>query len=103
MHRQLLPGVKIVDHEDRDGLNNRRKNLRDATPRQNVLNRKLQTSNKSGYRGVHTFKGRYRAQIQDHGRKLDLGTFSNPIDAARAYDKAARKLFGNWVPLNFQK
>jgi hypothetical protein len=92
----------LCDHEDGDGLNNQRYNLRRATKNQNVRNRKKQRNNTSGYRGVSwdAEKQKWRAQIRVDTKGISLGRFSDPEDAARAYNAAALKHFGEFARLN---
>jgi hypothetical protein len=97
----FLTGWPRVDHRDGNGLNNRRSNLRPATARQNMQNRRIQSNNTSGYKGVGRQWNRWRATIQIDGRQVHLGTFGDPADAARAYDAAAREHFGEFARLNF--
>jgi hypothetical protein len=98
MHRFLLrvtdPETR-VDHKDHNGLHNWRTNLRKANAAQNAQNCRVSTRNKSGLKGVSKKGSKWRAQIM-----LPLGFFSNKRDAARAYDKAARKMFGEFACLN---
>lgn len=100
--RPLQKG-ELVDHIDRDGLNNRRSNLRLATTSQNMQNRPRQKNNSSGYKGVtfHKKRGEWRAKISVNGVTNNLGIFSSPEAAARAYDAAAREHFGEFAYLNF--
>lgn len=97
----LIAGRKMADHVNRNGLDNRRVNLRAATGTQNQANQGLKSNNTSGYKGV-TSKGdgRWRAGIRAHGRTFNLGTFRDPVDAARAYNVAAVELFGEYAWLN---
>lgn len=102
MHRVILgvsDGVK-VDHRDRDGLNNRHSNLRLATVSQNNTN-SFRPTNRSGFRGVVRMGKKWRAQIRQDGRRVYLGFFGVPEDAARAYDAAAIKAHGEFATLNF--
>jgi hypothetical protein len=102
MHRQLL-GAKEdtqVDHINGDRLDNRRCNLRIATDHQNRVNKKRYSSNKSGYKGVTKRRGMFCARITVNGVRRHLGEFSDPIDAARAYDLAAIQNFGEFARLN---
>lgn len=80
---------KQVDHIDRDRTNNRLANLREATPRVNTLNRGLQSNNSSGTVGVYwdADRGKWNAQIKDHGKTKHLGSFLGLDEAI-----AARKL-----------
>jgi hypothetical protein len=102
LHRFILevedPKVQ-VDHKDGDGLNCRRSNIRICTDTQNKQNKGPSSLNKSGFRGVHKFKatGKYQAQIRVNGKLLHLGYFIDRFDAARAYNKAAKKYFGEFA------
>ena len=103
MHRFIL-GVtdsKVeVDHEDHNGLNCRRYNLRKATKAQNQHNQKLHIRNKSGFKGVRWQEPSWLSYIRYQGKQLHLGSFSNILDAARAYNEAAKKYFGEFALLN---
>lgn len=106
MHRLIL-GVtdpKIhVDHKDRDGRNNQKENLRIVTHAQNMMNRKRPIQNTSGFKGVHPHKqsGKWRATIAVNGKDRSLGLFLCPIEAAKAYDTAAKVYYGEFARLNF--
>lgn len=93
----------LPDHRNRNKLDNRRGNLRQATPLQNAVNQSLRKDNASGFKGVTWNKqvGKWKAQIRDTGRRLFLGYFHDATDAARAYDAKARDLFGEFAFLNF--
>ena len=101
LHRFLLgvwsPTVK-VDHEDGDGLNNRRKNLRKSTHSQNQQNRGKQKNNTSGFKGVTWHqqgnKGWWKAQISVDGVKIYLGLFDNKREAYTVYKEASKRLSG---------
>lgn len=98
-----VPEGTTVDHIDGDPLNNRRKNLRYATPLQQVHNTRRRRDNTSGYKGVGLHKGRWRARIMVRCRRLHLGYFDSPEEAARAYDVAAREHFGEFARVNFAR
>jgi hypothetical protein len=78
-------------------------NLRLATVAQNAWNSKKRKS-RSGYKGVcyDKTKRRWRAAIVNHGRRIHLGYFEDKIEAAKAYDAAAKKYCGQFALLNFQ-
>ncbi len=107
MHREVLKVGKeyYVDHINHNGLDNRRENLRPATPAQNAQHRrKCRTKKTSKYRGVYWFKERrkWAGLIQMDGRGILLGYFEDEKEAARAYDRAARKYHGEFAELNFE-
>lgn len=103
MHRLLAPTTTQIYHRDRNGLNNTRANLREATGRVNALNRRLFSSNKSGYRGVYWLKSKSRwiAQLKVNGKTAHRSSHHTPEDAAKAYDRAARVHNGVHAQLNF--
>lgn len=104
MHREILglrQGDKdIVDHEDRNTLNNRRVNLRVCTNSQNLMNRGANANSKSGLKGVTFCKatGRWRATINTASSKQKhLGYFDNPKEAHEVYCLAADLLHGEFA------
>lgn len=107
LHRFLLdaPEGLQVDHVNHNGLDNRRANLRLATPSRNTQNQSgLLSTNTSGYRGVFRYKlvGRWRAGIRLDGSTRHLGYFDTPEEAARTFDRAAVEMFGEFAGyLNF--
>ena len=103
MHALILPQPSglIADHEDRNGLNNRRGNLRPATSSQNMQNRKkMSRARHSQYTGVSFQRGKFTASFGVEGRQIFLGCFDSEIEAARAYNEAAQKHFGEFAVLN---
>ncbi len=101
MHRVILQPTdgKQTDHINHNTLDNRRQNLREATPLENSRNKK-QGKGKSRYKGVSPVKGRWIAQIGIGGQNY-IGSYKTEIDAAKAYDAAAMKHFGEFARLNF--
>jgi hypothetical protein len=103
MHRVILaaPSGACVDHINHDGLDNRRANIRLATTTQNAAN--MRARGRSAYKGVawRSDRGYWRAQIKMNGKNTNLGGFATEIEAARAYDAAARVVFGEFACLNF--
>ena len=104
MHQLIMgkPQNGCLDHKDGNGLNNRRENLRVATLTQNCANRRVHKNSKSGFKGVYyePRKNRYIAHIKKNYKRFWLGSFRDPIDAAKAYDSAATKHFGEFARLN---
>jgi hypothetical protein len=102
MHTYLT-GWGYVDHINGDGLDNRRANLREVTNAQNHFNRAKSRIGSSQYKGVcwHRARRRWRADIMRDGRSRTLGYFDDEEAAARAYDAAARELFGEYARPNF--
>lgn len=98
MHN-LIMGQLGVDHRDHNGLNNKRSNLRVATNGQNQANRRTSAQ----YRGIFKDRsGKWVARIrQPVGKREYLGYFSDPEEAARAYDRAAVRIHGEFALLNF--
>lgn len=104
MHRLILgltDKCAHTDHIDRDGLNNRRSNLRICTNSENQRNRGILVNNTSGYKGVSRWtgrgKGEWQAQIMVDGKGRHLGLFTSKEDAYAAYCKAAKELHGEFA------
>ena len=102
LHRVVINPSRgeIVDHINGNRYNNRRYNLRIVTARENALNQAIRSTNKTGFRGVADRKGSYTAQITVHSKQIGLGTYSDPVSAAIAYNEAASRYFGAFAMLN---
>ena len=100
MHRVILGGPigMSCDHRDGNGLNNRRDNLRAATPQQNSFNQRIGTNSTTGVKGVgwHKAMGKWRADIMVDGKKHYLGCFDTVDDASTAYADASVRLHGEF-------
>lgn len=102
MHRWILgvqPGQE-VDHINRNGLDNRRSNLRICSKSENNANRGFYDP-KSGFRGVYVQGRRFVARISINGVRVHLGIYADEISAAKAYDEAAKRQYGQFATLNF--
>jgi hypothetical protein len=91
----------MIDHKDRNKTNNHITNLRLSTWSQNNINMAKQKNSKNKYKGVHKSINRYRARIEHKGVKYNIGYYLTPEDAARAYDKKAIEIFGEFAFQNF--
>jgi hypothetical protein len=92
-------GKPVIDHRDRNPLNNRWDNLRLATFSSNSANRRRHRNNKSGFKGVwfHRRTGKWRARIRKDKRSFWLGEFETPEHAHAAYVAKAHELFGEFA------
>jgi hypothetical protein len=92
----------VIDHIDRNKLNNRKSNLRLATHRQNDCNKIVRKDSVSGYKGVQLHKqtGKWRARIKVDYKNIHLGLFEDILDAAKAYNEAALRYYGEFAYLN---
>lgn len=103
MHRTIIqasPGME-VDHINGNGLDNRKSNLRFCSRQQNTHNQKHQKGRASKYKGVNKRKNKWQARIQlPNKKRICLGAFYDEADAAKAYNEAALKYFGEFSRLN---
>jgi len=91
-----------TDHINRNKLDNRKENLRTCSLSQNLRNRGKQSNNTSGYKGVcwHKRANKWVVFIEVNKKQLYLGLHENIIDAARTYNAAAKKHYGEFAKLN---
>ena len=107
MHREILrsPDHLVVDHINHNGLDNRKANTRPATRAQNNYNKLIVKGKNSSskYKGVawNKDKNKWRARLYFNGKLIFLGYFKDEIKAAKAYDEAAKKYYGEFASLNF--
>ncbi len=103
MHRVILqtPDGLDTDHKNQNALDNRRNNLRVCSRSENMGNRGKQINNTVGFKGIVWHKNRWVARVRGKNKKMHIGRFDNKIEAARAYDKMAIEVFGEFASLNF--
>ena len=105
MHREIVqaPEGMVVDHKNRNKVDNTRDNLRPFTHAENARNRSKPRGTTSQFRGVSRDKkaDKYQAQIHYHGWGHYIGYFTDEIEAARARDDKAVQLFGEAAQVNF--
>lgn len=107
MHRFIMGNnlkKPMIDHGDGNGCNNQRYNLRPCTPSENMMNSVSRKNSFSIYKCVYWNKiaKKWMANIRTNGKSTHLGYFNNEIDAARAYDAACIRYFGEFAHPNFQ-
>jgi len=105
MHREIMnaPAGLVVDHREHNGLDNRKSKLRICTRAENTRNQLLHKRGSTGYKGVSRHKTQkiFHANIGYNCKRIWLGRFKNAKDAAKAYDKKAIELHGEFACLNF--
>jgi hypothetical protein len=107
LHLFIMPAPEgmTIDHINGNSLDNRKANLRPASHLNNSRNAKLRRDNTTGFKGVRRLPNvrtpKWAAGICVNGHPHHLGVFTSPEEAARAYDEAARKYFGEYARLNF--
>lgn len=108
LHRLLLdePVFKVVDHINGNPLDNRKENLRACWVGENIRNRKTINKNKrsSKYKGVYWHKKNknWYVKIMLNKKSHNIGSFETEIEAAKAYDRAAKRLHKDFASLNFE-
>lgn len=106
MHRVIMGldfgDKRQVDHINHDTLDNRRSNLRISSHAENQRNSRKPKNNTSGYKGVsfHKNSKKYQARLSFKDKEIYIGLFECPKEAAKAYNKAARKYHGEFAHLN---
>lgn len=98
-HKAILdaPDGKVIDHINGNKLDNRKKNLRIVSMKENAINRKIMKNNTTGITGVGVRNGKYIAYIGVDKKFVFLGAYLNIEDAARARKNAEQKYFGEYA------
>lgn len=91
----------VIDHINRNKLDNRYENLRVITAKENSYNRTKSNNSNNKYKGVIKRGNKYVASISKDGKRHEIGGFETEEDAANAYDMMAQELFGEFAGLNF--
>lgn len=104
MHRLIVSAKKgeIIDHINRDTLDNRKSNLRVGDVRHNLANqpKTIKRKTTSKYKGVHLKDNKWIAQIGVNRGTVFLGQFNEEKEAAKAYNRAAFEQYGEFAWLN---
>ena len=87
----------IIDHINRDKLDNRKENFRYATKSENRINSKTRTDNVSGIQGVRFEEGKWRVRISVNGKYVHLGMFNDFEEAVKTRLKAEKKYYGEFA------
>lgn len=110
LHRIITncPADKVVDHINKNKLDNRQCNLRICSQRENTVANNGWINAQIPYKGVTYMSSggrkvlsKYRARIYTNKREINLGIYNSAIEAARAYDQAAKIMHGEYAKLNF--
>ncbi len=105
LHKEIIdvPDGMVADHINHDSMDNRSANLRPATHSQNACHTKKYGVSCSKYKGLFWKKDSHKwvARIMFEGKRIYLGCFENEIEAAKAYDAAAKKYHKEFAVLNF--
>ena len=93
-------GYKLCDHIDRNPLNNRKNNLRQATVEENARNHSKSKRNTSGFIGISWDKriSKWNASIRVDKKHKNLGDFNDKEDAIKVRLEAETKYFGEFAP-----
>jgi len=107
MHRVIMkaPPDLLVDHINFNGLDNRKANLRIVTHTQNNWHRRKldKTKGSKHYKGLYwdNRAKRWTAAVKMNRKTHYFGTYKDEVEAAKAYDRGAKKLHGQFAVLNF--
>ncbi len=101
MHSYIMncPDGKVVDHRDGNGLNNQKNNLRVCSAIQNSYNTRKSKAGRNKFKGVSRRGNKWHTSI-GNGKRIFVGSFSTEREAAEAYNKKAKELFGEFYNPN---
>jgi hypothetical protein len=105
MHKMLMGRNKgmVIDHINRNKLDNRIENLRICTPKENSYNTSKPKNSKNKYKGVKKQgkTGKWTASITKDKEKREIKNIATEKEAAEIYDMMAEELFGEYAGKNF--
>ena len=104
LHKFLLGKQQkgyVIDHINRNKLDNRYNNLRIITQKENSYNRTKNINSTNKYKGVIKRGNKYVATITKDGKRHEINGFETEEEAAYTYDIMAQELFGEFAGLNF--
>ena len=104
LHKNLLGKQEkgyVIDHINRNKLDNRLENLRVITCKENSYNRTKNKNSNNLYKGVYKRGNKFVASISKDGIKKEITGFETEEEAATVYDMMAQELFGEFAGLNF--
>lgn len=99
IHRFILNAKKgeIIDHINHDTTDNSYSNLRTVTKMENSRHKKkMNRRNKSGYRNVSYFDGKWIVQIQINGKNTRVGSFDDVDEAGKFAGEIRKKYYGKF-------
>lgn len=105
LHKNLIGKQEkgyVIDHINRNKLDNRLENLRVITSKENSYNRTKNKNSNNNYKGVVKRGNKYVACISKDGIKREIGGFETEEEAAKTYDMMAEELFGQYAGKNFE-
>jgi len=104
MHREIMnfPEKTGVDHKNHNGIDNRKENLRICGQDKNLMNTRIRSDNKSGFKGVswNKEKNKWVVHIRINCKTIHVGYYSDKRKAAMAYNEAAKRYFGEFACIN---
>ena len=101
LFKKLEKGL-VVDHINRDRLDNRLENLRIITQKENSYNRNKNSNSKNTYKGVKKSGKTFTACVNKDGKKYEITNIGDEKEAAKIYDAMAEELFGEFAGKNFK-